>query len=1013
MPTAPRRKTASQPKQATSPGPRPEASFPIVAISCSAGGLEAIEEFFSHMSPKSNLAFIVIQHLSPDYKSLMRELLAKHTEMPIHRAEDGMLVENNSIYLIPPKKNLTIFHGKLLLNDQDHTRGINLPIDVFLKSLADDQGAKAVALILSGTGSDGTRGVRAIKENGGMVVVQKEESAKFDGMPRSAIATGLADFILNPGEMPTQLLSFIEHPYATKSEISDTLLNDDDGLTRLFALLRDKHRIDFTYYKPSTVVRRIERRMTVNQIHELRDYVRFMESYPKEVTNLYRELLIGVTSFFRDPEAFGILADTWIPTLLENAPDNQVRFWVPGCSTGEEAYTLAILCQEAVSRMDRAVDVKIFATDIDNDAIQRAGAGVYPESITADLSHRLLAKYFFRHDESDFQVSRTIREMVVFANQNLIKDPPFTNISLVSCRNLLIYLQPVLQKKVLELINFSLINQGILLLGTSESIGDMTDYFETIDHRWKIFRSRGRQKRAAIQNTLATSFHIDRRQRIASIGRNQVIRLQEEERLLDRAMQSIAELYFTCAFIVNEGGELLHVVGNTDGYLKVPTGKVSSDIGKIAAPELSIPLLTGIQRALKSNEDVLYTNIRMKSGTGNRSVKMRLRLLPTRRNQETLILILLEEVAAKNRIGDLASYASFDIGAEAEQRIEDLENELQFTRENLQATIEELETSNEELQATNEELLASNEELQSTNEELQSVNEELHTVNAEHQTKIIELTEANNDVNNLLSSSDDVKLFLDENLEIRIFTPGENSVFRLFRSDIGRPISHIKHQLVDVDLPEEIARVQKTAASIRREVQTADGKCHLMRILPYFVSPQSISGIVLAFTDISDLKLAQGEISEQEQTIRESAEMHRILFETMERGVVYQNRRGEIIDANPAAQRILGLSLNQLRGITSIDPRWQAIHEDGSPFPGETHPAMMALKTGKTIENVIMGVYHPDLNEHRWIRIRAVPKFHDGDSEPYEAFAIFEEISGTPPFGPSGPTGNPAAANSP
>lgn len=432
-----------------------------VAIGASAGGLEAIETFFAHMPGDSNLAFIVIQHLSPDYKSLMVELLSKKTSLPVHRIEDGMQVLPNHIYLIPPKSNLTIFHGKLLLSEQDHNRGINLPIDIFMRSLAEDQGEKAIGIILSGTGSDGMRGVRAIKEFGGMVMVQDEATAKFDGMPRAAVSTGLADFILAPEDMPVQLQAFAKHPYFTKADCSETLLSDEDKLTRVYAILREKCKLDFTYYKPSTVIRRIERRMTVNNIDELGEYVSYLQNYPGEAPALYKELLIGVTRFFRDPEVFDALEDILLNEILKSHSTEPLRFWVAGCSTGEEAYSLAILVQECLQKFGQFVDVKIFATDIDRDALQFAAAGVYPESIAADIDPKLLAKYFQKKDDS-FHIIHKVREMVVFAQHNLIKDPPFTNISLGSCRNLLIYLQSMLQRKVLEFFNFSLNPRGIL-----------------------------------------------------------------------------------------------------------------------------------------------------------------------------------------------------------------------------------------------------------------------------------------------------------------------------------------------------------------------------------------------------------------------------------------------------------------------------------------------------------------------------------------------------------------------
>ena len=462
-----------------------------VGIGASAGGLEAIELFFKNMPPSSNLAFIVVQHLSPDYKSLMVELLSKKTAMPVHRAEDGMEVLANNVYLIPPKKNLTIFHGKLLLNDKVVNQGINLPIDIFLRSLAEDQTNHSIAIILSGTGSDGTRGVRAIKELGGMVMVQEEESAKFDGMPKAAISTGVADFILAPEEMPEQLLAYVAHPYVTGEKQSDLLLKDADALTRLFAELRDKTKVDFTYYKPSTITRRIERRMSVTQISDFEEYVEYLQNYPGEVTALYRDLLIGVTNFFRDPEAMQELEEKWLPELLLRSQNREIRFWVAGCSTGEEAYTLAILVKEVMEKLSISRDVKIFATDIDKDAVVSASTGIYPESIIGDLNPKIVAKYFY-HKEEKLQIARHIREMVVFAQHNVIKDPPFTNIDLISCRNLLIYLQPILQQKVFEMFNFSLNPDGLLFLGTSESVGEMEECFATLHQKHKILRSKGK-----------------------------------------------------------------------------------------------------------------------------------------------------------------------------------------------------------------------------------------------------------------------------------------------------------------------------------------------------------------------------------------------------------------------------------------------------------------------------------------------------------------------------------------
>lgn len=922
-----------------------------VGVGASAGGLEALEAFFTPMPADSGMAFIVIQHLSPDYKSMMVELLSKRTAMPVRRAEEGMLVEANSVYLIPPKKNLSIFHGKLLLSESDHSRGINLPIDVFLRSLADDQADKAIGIILSGTGSDGVRGIRAIKEAGGMVMAQSEESARFDGMPRAAISTGLADFILPPDEMPAKLLSFIRHPYAPKTDRPQTLLSDEDGLTRIFALLRERTRVDFTFYKPSTVVRRIERRMTVNQIHDLRDYVKFMESYSDEVMALYRELLIGVTSFFRDREVFDELEAQYLPRLFERVERREVRFWVAGCSTGEEAYSLAMLSRDVLEGMGKRLDVKVFATDLDRDAILRASSGIYPESIAADLSQKFLARYFHRRDDH-YQIDRSIREMVVFAQHNLIKDPPFTNIELVSCRNLLIYLQPVLQRKALELMNFSLNPQGILLLGSSETTGEVADLFETLHQKFKLYASKGKRRPSSGGPEFSMTPEVRPWQSRTRAMGGQWLRGHEEERMLDRFLQSLAGDYVPLAVVVNNQMEVLHILGDPEGYLRLPSGKVQNDITKIAVKDLAIPIATGLQKVFKTGEELKYTSIRLQNRHETRSIQIRIRQLPGKRGQEPLAVLFIEESAAPLLKGvSSVSGQVFDVSQEAEQRIHDLEQELQFSRENLQATIEELETSNEELQATNEELLASNEELQSTNEELQSVNEELHTVNAEHQSKILELTELNNDLDNLMASTQIGTLFLDENMAVRRFTPEIRRLLKILDSDIGRPVNHLVHMLAHVDLFALIHEVARTGKVQEQEIRTQDGSWFLMRILPYYVSMATVSGVVLTFIDIGLFKTMQDALSDRETRLNS---LYRAAPEGI--GQVAGRRFLEVSDrlcqmlgyprealigqavrmvyASDEAYEYVGRELyGQMRtnGVGMVETRWR--RKDGSEFP--------------------------------------------------------------------------------
>ena len=893
----------------------------IVGIGASAGGLEAIESFFKNMPPDSGMAFVVIQHLSPDYKSLMVELLSRKTEIPVHRAEDGIQVLPDNIYLITPKKNLTIFHGRLILEDKKPHDGINLPVDIFFRSLAEDQGEHAVGIVLSGTGSDGTRGVRAIKEWGGLVMVQDEGSAKFNGMPRAAASTGVADFILSPEEMPSQLVACVRHPYLVRQDKKQTPLGDETGLTRLFSLLRAKTRVDFTYYKPSTISRRIERRIAVTQVADLDAYVRYAEQTPAEISALYRELLIGVTSFFRDPQVMTVLQERVLPELFEKWTDRELRFWVAGCSTGEEAYTLAILARQVMDSMGLARDVKIFATDIDRDAIAKAGTGIYPESIAADLNSALLTKYFYCRGDS-YQISRNIREMVVFAQHNLVKDPPFTRIDLVSCRNLLIYLQTNLQQRALEMFSFSLRPRGILLLGTSETVGEMEDRFEAIDRKARIYRSMGKTGgRFSLRESGAEAGDEGRLPLAATAySRPQRSGIREQERLVARLLDVISTSYVPLAVVVNEHLEILHTIGDSSGIFNLPSGRAVYDISKMVNRELAIPLATGIQKVFRTGEDLVYTNVRLREPEGLRTMKLRIRPMPGRKSDDALVVVFFERIEDVHPASDTLP-AEYNIDEETGQRMQDLEQELQFTRENLQATIEELETSNEELQATNEELLASNEELQSTNEELQSTNEELYTVNSEYQNKIIELTEVQNDVDNLLSSSRIGILILDEDLCIRRYSLQAGGLFNLVESDIGRPLKHMTHQLVDYDPVAEAGGVQKTGQPVEKTLQTEDGRWFILRILPYHVGPQVFSGVVITLIDISPGKKVEDALQLSELRYRE-------LFASMVNGFalheIILDERGQPCDyrflaVNPAFEQLTGLKGAEIIGRTVLE----------------------------------------------------------------------------------------------
>ncbi len=857
----------------------------FVGVGASAGGLEALEALFEQMPVDSDAAFILVQHLSPDRESLMPELIAKHTHMQVHSAENGMLVLANHLYLIPPGFNMRIAQGRLQLSEQDRSQGVlNLPIDTFLSSLAEDQRDKAVAIILSGTGSDGTLGIRMIKENVGMVMVQSEESASFDGMPHSAIATGIVDYVLTPEEMPEQLLCYLQHPFAKKRDIPESLRTSEEELGRIFLLLRDHTGIDFSNYKSSTVIRRIERRMTVNQSLSLSDYVQTLESDTQELSLLHKDLLIGVTRFFRDRQPFEVLRNRWLPELIREKIRDQedtLRIWVVACSTGEEAYSLAILVNEILYQMNVALSVKIFATDVDLDAIGKAGQGAYSESIVADVPVEYLKKYFVYQD-GIYQVSRKLRETVVFAHHNVLKDPPFTKIDLISCRNLLIYMQSSLQQKVMSLFNFSLGKGGLMLLGSGETVGEFDDTFKVVDRRQKIYRTKGRRSYSQSSSGLSAvgeRYQATRRQS-ATAG---LVGQRKEEQLLDRLVQGVTELFFPFTMVVDENMELLHVVGDPTPYLKVPTGKMLRNVAKLAYRDLVAPLTTGVQRAIKQHELIAYNNVRLhyseedgELDLAERITSIRFIPLPTRKGQEQLLAITIED-AMPQLAGEAVHGENYNIGEEERLRLADLENELQFTRENLQATVEELETTNEELLATNEELLSSNEELQSTNEELQSVNEELYTVNAEYQDKISELTDVNNDLDNLLMGTQIASMFLDSGLNVRRFTPEITRFINVLKSDIGRPFSHFTHHLVEIELRQMLQQVQESKQSLEQEVMDRDGHHYLMRILPYRLGPEIYSGLVLTFVNIDSAVEMRSELQRSEAHYRMALNVGRIV----------------------------------------------------------------------------------------------------------------------------------------
>ncbi len=814
-----------------------------------------MQTFFTHMSPDSGMAFVVIQHLSPDYKSLMVELLSKSTKMQVVRIVNGVRLAANTIYLIPPAKNVTIARGRLLLTEHTHSHGfLNLPIDIFLRSLAEERGERAVAVILSGTGSDGTRGIRAIKEAGGMVMVQDPANAKFDGMPTSALGTGLADYTLPAERMPEELLKFIKHPLiAARPRHGESLASQEDTLVKIIALLGKQTGVDFTYYKPNTIVRRIERRMGIAQMQTMSDYLHYLYQSTVEVKALYQDLLIGVTKFFRDTEAFEVLEQRVIPELFRrNRSQRSVRVWVAGCATGEEAYSLAILLREHLDTLDVPFDCKVFATDIDRTAVETAGSGVYPASIVAELSEARLRRFFVDRGGA-FQVTRQIREMVVFAPQNLLKDPPFTKIDLVCCRNLLIYLQPVLQRRTLSLFAFALQEGGFLFLGASETLGDVSQLFDTLEPKWKIF-----ERRPGVPAPLDSSLTLGpARERLLrshfspAIGRSN--ERTSDDHLVETVQTKLIADFCPACFVLDENGDLRHSFGALPTIVRLPEGRATLNLVRMLPKELSLALSTALHRVLKDRERVTYHNIRVPCAGESLGYNLTVEPLPTAIGHRLMLLVYLQELRTVSASAPPAG--PYDAQADQTQRITDLEQELQMSRENLQATVEELETSNEELQATNEELLAANEELQSTNEELQSVNEELYTVNAEYQNKITELSQLNNDIDNLLASADIGTLFLDVEMRIRKFTPSIAKTINLLPHDIGRPLADLGNPILQA-LREHVATVAG-GKPLDLTIGADRGRWLLARMVPYDSRDRQPQGVVVTFIDITDLKNAE------------------------------------------------------------------------------------------------------------------------------------------------------------
>ncbi|MCB9714779.1 MAG: PAS domain-containing protein [Myxococcales bacterium] len=826
----------------------------VVGVGASAGGLEALEQLFRHVSPSTGMAFVIIQHLSPDFRSQMDELMGRWTTMTVRVAANEMPLAANTIYLIPPNAELIVSDQRLVLSERGE--GIPLPIDLFLRSLANDLGRRAVAVVLSGTGSDGSRGVRAVHDAGGLVLVQDERTARFDGMPRSAIETGTVDEVLGPAELAAALE---RHSVRPPTDLDDS--RDPEGAVReggmhaVFGLLRDRYGIDFSCYKPGTIRRRTERRIQLGDTKDLSAYIDLLHVDRGELDALYHDLLIGVTEFFRDAETFEWLEREVMPRLVQEAKSgHELRLWVAGCATGEEAYSMAILLSEAISRMGRSIPAKIFATDVHRPSLDTASAGLYPEAALTALSPERRQRYFTR-EAKGFRVTAELRRMIVFAPHNIIRDAPFTKLDMVSCRNLLIYLQPTIQRKVLSLFHFGLRKGGVLLLGPSESPGDILEEFETLDSQRRIYRKRRDIRLLPGLRGMPPAPGLPPMTGLGTVR----IAGSSDGHLVD-VFSSLLEQSLPPSVLLDQDRRIVHSFGDVASLLRLPRGRPSLSVLDMLDGELKLAVAGALHRASLAKEPISFSGVRASSSIGERFLDVHVDPVEVPHFPEPFFLLSLRDVAEPGRA--VVSHETVDIGAISHDRLEALELELRHTKESLQATIEELEASNEELQATNEELLASNEELQSTNEELHSVNEELYTVNAEYQRKIDQLTELTDDMDNLLLSTEVHTLFVDEELRIRKFTPAIAQTFNLVESDVGRRIETFAHDLTFEGLGDVLTRTLNSGQRFEQEVSTRSGTAYLMRVVPYR-GQRTHQGVVLTLIDITELRRVELALREQ------------------------------------------------------------------------------------------------------------------------------------------------------
>lgn len=911
---------AEQPVSAAIAQVSPVKKFPVVGIGASAGGLAALGEFFSAIQADTSLemAFVVVQHLAPDRKSMLSEIIARYTGMQVYEVKDGMVIRPDCIYIIPPSKDMIMAEGTLQLVEPVKARGHRMPIDSFFRTMASDQEEWAIGIILSGTGSDGTEGIEAIKAHGGMVMAQSPESSEYNGMPKSAIDTGLVDYVLEPAEMSAQLSEYVSKRYGGKpNQYSDI----EKDMKSIISELLKKTGHDFSQYKPQTLERRISRRMVVNNIRYLEGYANFLKNRPEETEALFLDLLISVTNFFRNPRVFDTFQEKVIPELFKGKSVREpVRIWVAGCSTGEEAYSIGILLQEYMQRLEQNFKVQIFATDIDRRSIEKARKGVYPASISDDVPPERLKRFFSYDPENDrFTITENVRSMVVFSEHDLIKDPPFSKIDMISCRNLLIYLNKEAQSYLIPMFRYSLNPGGYLLLGSSESVRSFPELFETVDQQSRIYRTKGANKGSRLG---VEPFFSPRPS--GSLHQSPSGKPPAEDKMQMRELteRSLLHQYAPAAALVNEQGNILYLHGNAKLYLEVHTGEPSNNIMKMAREGLQEGLTTALRKAVVLNDRAVSP--RMRVGTNGDITNVGVTVFPVEETIDRKLFLvtfdLYPELLKESKNIESPKSEEQTPGEEDNEIIAALREELRTTEEYLRASNEELSVSNEELRVSNEELqslneefLSTNEELETSREELQSLNEELSTVNVQLQNKVEELGYIYEDMNRMLAGTGIGLIFVDNQLRVQRFTPAATKIVNLIPTDVGRPIGHIVTNLPDYDhLTRDIRTVLDNMVSAYVEVRTHTDEWYLLAIQPYSSQKSSLEGAAITLIDITRLKHLQEKHTETldrlAAVVRDSRD-----------AIMLHDTQGNILAWNPMAEKIYGWSEKEALDMNLLD----------------------------------------------------------------------------------------------